>query len=238
MDHRRTVRPNIGSRMSGRSTSDHGQELDTGTLLLRAKCDARAFDVIVRGLALYLTLRANFDPSQPRVPSGQPGGGRWTDGGAEVILAQGPSKTGEGSSNQRYLIDLRDHEGKDGAHTIARHVGKSDAYLINRMNTERRPGFNWSLALRRAGTFLSLPGANRLISATLYRNRDIVDRVASGEVSSDFVTAEFPYPTGREFYREPSTWRIFTSDPMRFRLTYGVGVAIEHNPEMPKGFFD
>lgn len=84
MDHRRTGRPIVGPRTWGYPTSKDDGDLDTRTVLLRAKCDLRAFDIIACSLKLHLTLRANFDPSQPRIPSGQPGGGRWTRGGAAI----------------------------------------------------------------------------------------------------------------------------------------------------------
>jgi hypothetical protein len=44
--------------------------------------------MVLAACKLYLLIRkANFNPSQPRVPAGDPGGGRWTDTGS----AAGPS---------------------------------------------------------------------------------------------------------------------------------------------------
>lgn len=55
--------------------------------------------VQVKFLRLDLMLKAGFDPSQPRVPAGNPDGGEWTDaGGSRWQLAQNtPRRPGSGS---------------------------------------------------------------------------------------------------------------------------------------------
>lgn len=52
---------------------------------LRYEHAAIAFQLAA--LRLYLALKAGFNPDQPRVPAGRPGGGQWTDGddGAPII---------------------------------------------------------------------------------------------------------------------------------------------------------
>jgi hypothetical protein len=51
-------------------------------VMLRARLAGYAFEVSAIRLQLLLR-RANFNPDQPRIPAGQPGGGQWTsEGGA------------------------------------------------------------------------------------------------------------------------------------------------------------
>lgn len=88
MDHRRTRPSKPEPKSSGDRVPVGDDGLDARTLLLRLKCDARAFDVFVCSFKLYLTLRANFDPSQPRIPGGQTGGGRWTNAGGTPVVPQ------------------------------------------------------------------------------------------------------------------------------------------------------
>jgi hypothetical protein len=64
------------------STRHKAMLLDSSASLttLRARLAGYALDLA--GIRLQLLLRkAGFNPDQPRVPAGQPGGGQWTDGG-------------------------------------------------------------------------------------------------------------------------------------------------------------
>ena len=56
---------------------------------LRARLDgARLLTAAVR---LQLAIKANFNPNQPRIPAGQSGGGRWTNGdGLLQLIADKP----------------------------------------------------------------------------------------------------------------------------------------------------
>jgi len=82
-------------------------------------------------------------------------GGQWTDGGGGggggssssggVRVAQANTGTLNDAGEQErfiqlaqaeearsYRIDVREHEGRNGGHTIAEYVGRSDAYLLAR----------------------------------------------------------------------------------------------------------
>ena len=117
-----------------------------------------------------------------------------------------------------------------GGHTIAEHVGKSDAYLLRRMQTERLQTGFFTLARQRVGSFPSLEAANKLVSATLAQNSVVVDQVASGALQGAFITATFDSPTGREAYASSPR-----SEPY-IRETFGVGASIVHDPAFPRGF--
>ena len=64
------------------------------------------------------------------------------------------------------------HEGVDGAHTLAKHVGKSEEFLRNRLATEPH--------IRGASTFYDRQTAENAISGLLKENQRTVDRWLSG----------------------------------------------------------
>ena len=182
-----------------------------------------------------LLLKANFDPNQPRVPKGNSDGGNWTDssgfgGGSAYRELRRQRRYAQNRTSSRYQADLRAHELR-GGHTVLRHVGKSDAYLLQRMQTENIRTLFGTQFIGRAGTFTSLAAANRLVSSTLTRNSAVVDAVAAGIKQSAFVTARFGSITGKEYYRKRGT-----SGPIRLRNTYGVGVYIIHDVNSPLGY--
>lgn len=109
-------------------------------------------------------------------------------------------------------------------------MGKSDTYMLDRVR-ETSWHYGWiSVVTYRSGSFSSLAAANSLVNATLAKNRDIVQAVASDELSRAFVTAEFDAPTGREAYRTSSQARPY------IRSTTGVGVYIVHDPSFGSGY--
>ena len=127
--------------------------------------------------------------------------------------------------------DLSVHEA-GGGHTIALHVGKSEAFLIRSVSTPRGRTLFFSLYRWRHGTFPSLEAAQKLTNSNLAQNSEIVNAVARGELPDAFVTSTFNSVTGTEAYR--ITQR--TSSPVRVRPTFGVGTFIRHAPDMPDGF--
>jgi len=57
---------------------------------LRPRLDA--LRVLTAAARFQLAIKANFNPNQPRVPAGQPGGGQWTNGdGVTQLVADKPS---------------------------------------------------------------------------------------------------------------------------------------------------
>lgn len=172
-----------------------------------------------------------YRPDQPRMPSGVPEGGQWTiDLGSARQRRLAAERVRVAQLNGTGLVDLRDHEGINGAHAISDHVGKTDDYLLARVGGGSFYVWPFRVDRYRHGSFSSLAAANRLVSSTLARNSEIVSKVARGELPGAFVTAEFGSPTGREAF-SPSP----SSQPY-IRITTGVGVLIAHDPNLPNGY--
>lgn len=127
--------------------------------------------------------------------------------------------------------DLSVHEA-GGGHTIALHVGKSEAFLIGSVSTPRGRTLFASLYRWRHGAFSSLEAAQKLTNSNLASNADVVNEVASGRLRRAFITSDFGSVTGFEAYRTTQ----HASSPIRLRRTFGVGTVIEHAPDMPDGF--
>jgi hypothetical protein len=166
--------------------------------------------LLVADLRLHLELKAGFNSDQPRDDHG-----RWTDtgggsGGGGVRVAQA-------NDVERYRVDLLEEEQK-GGHTIAKHVRKSKETVAGYVRDSILADPDPTRHSIRSGSFPSVEAANKLVNATLARNRAIVDGVANGTLSERRVDAYFGSVTGFEAYA--STVR---SQP-RFRETYGVGV--------------
>lgn len=193
--------------------------------------------VAVADLRLYLAQRRfgraiddlvrKYRPDQPRAPRGTPEGGQWVGvgNGQDAVERIRVAQVGDLSP-----LNLLDHEGIGGAHTVAEHIGKSDAYLLARVG-----GGAWQVGPKtifryRAGSFPSLAAANRLVNSTLALNRTIVLNVARGTQPDAYMVAQFGAPTGKE-----ATRSSLTSQPL-IRITTWVGVYIVHDPGFPDGF--
>ncbi|UUP18908.1 RNase A-like domain-containing protein [Nitratireductor thuwali] len=169
--------------------------------------------------------------SQPRVPAGRPDGGRWTDGSgrAESGTEGEIVRLVQAEAGQGYRIDLLDEEAA-GGHAIRSHVGRSPESLLARVRGEHYFGFIFEIRRKRDGSFPTVAAANRLVNATLSRNRSVVEAVAGGELGRAFVTAEFRSKTGIEAYGYGE------HAAPRLRDTYGVGVLIAHDPNTHRRF--
>ncbi|WP_292612928.1 RNase A-like domain-containing protein [Nitrobacter sp. 62-13] len=166
--------------------------------------------------------RFKFNPDQPRVPAGNPDGGQWTDGGGRLEQIQ------QRPNNRPIdLLEERDL----GGHAIERHVGRSEASLLNGVNSAasyaRRNG--WADGLSES-SFPSLEAANKLVNSTVARNPDKVDKVVNGLSGRENLDAVFGSPTGTEAYA--ATER---SQPY-IRETYGVRVVIVPDRRSTKGY--
>ena len=198
--------------------------------LLRLAWLARAGTVETKFRQLIRTLKAGFDPNQPRVPAGNPRGGQWTEAGP-AALGEDETELAQGEPLRGYRIDLGQEEAR-GGHTIAEHVGKSPGYLTDRVRREAarimdRGDLFSGLSI---GSFTSLQSATRLVNATLSRNPAEVGSVASGAQRADIVSARFQTVTGYEAYLP-----TYHAEPF-MRETYSVDVFIIHDPRTAYGF--
>ncbi len=126
-------------------------------------------------------------------------------------------------------IDLLDEESK-GGHTVKKHVGKSNEFLIRRLMTEVYQIGPVTVGLDRAGTFPSLEAANKLVNSTLAENDEIVARVAAGQVQRAGLDKSFASPTGIEAYRHSDR------EQASLRDTFSVRVVIVHDQQSSRGF--
>lgn len=157
------------------------------------------------------------------MPAGNPDGGQWTDGGGSLEQVQyRPEKRPVDLLEERML----------GGHAVERHVGRSDASLLNavdgaisyaRRNGDSTEGVTES-------SFLSLEAANKLVNATIARNSGKLERVVSGRSPKEELEAEFSSPTGREAYSRNERSQTVLSD------TYGVKVVVVPDRTVSKGY--
>ncbi|MBU3887459.1 phage portal protein [Methylosinus sp. KRF6] len=183
---------------------------------------------------------AKYSRDQPRVSAGSPEGGQWTSGdGSGGDLAQVALNTIAGVVSDAGglvtqiadSIDLRDEEA-NGGHAISEHVGKSDEYLIRRLQSMRFQLGLIDLAPR-VGSFPSLDAAQKLVNSTIAQNQEIVDLVASGELGvteAKRINGWFNSPTGKEAYVPSVRGRP------EIRDTWGVAVALRHDVTSPRGY--
>jgi hypothetical protein len=58
--------------------------------LLRLRCAVAAANFELKAKQLHRAIQAKFNPDQPRVPAGSPGGGQWASGGGNHSEQDGP----------------------------------------------------------------------------------------------------------------------------------------------------
>ncbi len=167
--------------------------------------------------------------NQPRVPAGQAGGGEWTSGGGGGDDGASVQTIADNQGRSRYAVDLLDEEAR-GGHTVQEHVGKSDEYLLRRIDSGTIRGLFVDIVMKRVGSFPSLEAATKLVNSTLAQNIEVVDQIANGNIPGEFVTAEFGSPTGKEAFRATGNGKAYIRD------TTGVGVYLVRDSSASNGF--
>jgi HK97 family phage portal protein len=168
-----------------------------------------------------------YRDDQLRVPAGQSGGGRWTDGSGGGA-ANGSVRVAQAEEQSGYGIDILE-EDQHGGHTYSKHVGKSPETLkgyvretiLNDPDPEKHD--------IRSGSFSSLEAANKLVNATLAQNRALIGAIAAGAEPEQRVDADFGSLTGYEAYAP-----TIRSQPY-IRDTTAVGVYVRRDPSSPNG---
>lgn len=105
-----------------------------------------------------------------------------------------------------------------GGHTLAKHVGKSEAYLRHRLATEPD--------LTAASTFYDRQTAENALTHALHDNGPRVRRWLSGRARSLGVRGSMPQPVGVVLYRSGTA-------PVE---ATGVKVLLRRAESMPAGF--
>ena len=95
-----------------------------------------------------------------------------------------PQPGGLGDIRQPVHIVLQEHEGEHLGHTIERHVAKSDEYLMDRLNNNKK--------LKTVSTFSSLGMAEASINAVLNMQREQVAEWWRGDLARQAFFARVP----------------------------------------------
>lgn len=180
-----------------------------------------------RALALALTLRA-FNLNQPRVPAGNPDGGRWTSGGGDGI-GDARIEAIAFKPIPKYDVNLEEEE-RRGGHTIRRHVGKSDERLLLEAGQEYLRAVVEANRAPAQGSFDTRESANNFVNRVLESNKATVDLVAQGKEPERTIDQRFGSVTGKE-----AVWTDPQGGPY-MRKTFAVRVIIVHDPRFPEGY--
>jgi hypothetical protein len=182
------------------------------------------------------TIERRYAPDQPRDDIG-----RWTSGGGlsagvqsafnvDANVASDAGRLIEPAGEIGFVDLLEEQGGAHRGHAYSEHVGKSEQYLIRRLEGNRIRVLDFGIWEDRIGSFTSLEGANKLVNATLSQHQNVVEEVAAGVRNGAALNAWFSGPTGYESFA--ATVR---SQPV-VRKTTGVRVVIVHSPLSPRGF--
>lgn len=164
-----------------------------------------------------------YNPSQARVPAGQTGGGQWMNG-------SGASFTPVSEKLQK-PVSLLAEEAK-GGHTLARHVGKSDAYLTDRVKNDKVKIGMFEYQGAAKSTYPDQATAEKYVNRVLddpYNAKRIAD-VARGKNKFDALENMFENFTGRQAYRNNADGFI------NFHNVKGALVAIVHDKNSERGY--
>ena len=129
--------------------------------------------------------------------------------------------------------NLLDHEGVNGSHTIERHVGKSDSYLLTKINESYGIG-PFKIGLNEASTFSSLESANKLVSSVLSASQAEIEVFLQSEGNTLVINRFFGSATGRVVYRTGGN--LFRPGRVSFGVGNSVRVVIRRNESFINGF--
>jgi hypothetical protein len=193
-------------------------------------------------LGVEVARKANFDPSQSRVPAGNPDGGQWTNDEDVNVGVTGTDALSDETFDEffepgavlaqdepqrRNPINLAEEEAR-GGHAVSTHVNRRPEALIGQALEafDKEP----RVVDVRSGSFSSLEAANKLVNSTLAENRTTVDLVIRGILARATVISHFGSVTGVEV-----VVKNVRSVPI-FRETYGAGAVVVHDPSSDRGF--
>ena len=195
---------------------------------------------------------SKYSPSQPRVPSGNPRGGQWTDrsggqstgtslaqpmGNVDIGDVSGSSELTPGDTSVDGVqlagepLDLLEQEQR-GGHAISEHAGMTYDYLKSRARDEARRTLERGdyFEGQSVGSFTSVQSANRLVNSTISDNQDKIDQAMRDGEPRVLISKSFKSPTGYEAYLARAH-----AEPV-IRDTFGVEVLIRPDPGSARGW--
>jgi hypothetical protein len=140
---------------------------------------------------------------------------------AAIPLGGGAFRTLRAADNVTHLVPgggLLAHEGIDGAHTLAKHVGKTEDFLRHRLATEAHIGV--------ASTFHDRQTAETAISGLLEENQRTVDRWLHGRIDRLVLRGRTDTPAGVLILRG-------TYDPVP---GHGIKIVLQRSAKMENGY--
>lgn len=133
-----------------------------------------------------------------------------------------PRRKRKGPVKPKHRADLKGDEGKNGSHTLKRHVEKTTRDMRNRLRNEPR--------LEADSRFMSEADAQRFADEALLRNQRKIDNWLQGKKSKMELQASFDEPTGLHLTRSGFKHGI---SPQEVR---SVRVILKRDPNAPAGF--
>jgi hypothetical protein len=124
-------------------------------------------------------------------------------------------------------IDIRQHEGgKHRGHSLAKHVGLSEARLRLRLERESIPA---------ASSFPDIITANHAINAILLRNESRIKTWLADKENTNRLRVQGNVQQSRYGIKSPIGTKIIRGEAM-LKPCYGLKVILVKNPSMPQGF--
>ncbi|MFG2196146.1 RNase A-like domain-containing protein [Streptomyces sp. NPDC048639] len=144
------------------------------------------------------------------------------------LLRQGdwnawPRSKRKGSTQPKHRADIKGNEGLKGAHTIDKHVGKTDTELRARLRDDPN--------IAGSSTFRDEADAQRFTDAAMLDKQSEVSRwLDGGKGSSKVIEVEFGEVTGRSLSREDFIRGSGPHDVQSVRL------VLRRDPDLADGF--
>jgi hypothetical protein len=134
------------------------------------RCALASIGLDLALVRLQRALARKYRPDQPRVPAGNPEGGQWTSSDQsrdmDATGSIGRTRIAQNESERRYSVNLAEEEAR-GGHTIRKHVGKSDAEMLDGAKAWDYGVPGVTRRYYRHGSFRSLEDANDLTNQAL-----------------------------------------------------------------------
>ncbi|MFE2974104.1 RNase A-like domain-containing protein [Streptomyces sp. NPDC059258] len=148
--------------------------------------------------------------------------------------------SGESPFPYMYSLDLATNEGLHGAHTLDKHVGKTDAQLLQRIEDEQRP--NGKCNILDSSSFTDIDSAQKCTQYNIRKNAAIIEGWLENppppkdlSIEVDSVPSEGPLSgatvTGRTIAVDRDTQTVQPA-----RDTHGLTTRLRYDPNLNPPF--